>query len=76
MSSDKIDAWVAWHPEQGPAIFTTNEHGEFACWVALMDSFDEPFVNDEDVENFKRSDDAKGWRIRPVRLDFLDEVAP
>jgi hypothetical protein len=68
MSSDKIDAWVVWHPEHG-VIYNSLSH--LASKKAAQTFAD--FYNGGVFEEAPR---GPGWRIRPVRLEFLDEDKP
>lgn len=63
---EKIHGWVAWHPELD--LYPATEDG--GIYVA------------EDIDGLRLSDNSpnsnrmrkQGWRIRPVKVVFLDEV--
>lgn len=61
----KPDGWVAWHSEGGLMIDdTSNCHNPDGFFVATR----------REVFELKQYRVDDGWRIRPVKLVFLDEV--
>lgn len=78
----KPDGWVAWHPERGARL---NIAGTEATVKACLESYfasqylpqneqaNFVFQNGEVVERARRLMWADGWRIRPVKLVFLDD---
>lgn len=59
MSNDKADGWVAWNSEYGLDYSRFGPDGE-----ALL----------SELWNLLCKDPSEnGWRIRPVKLQFLDE---
>jgi hypothetical protein len=64
----KPDGWVAWHPKIGVSdIVLSLISPDDAKWGFLNVTSCSPPSNWEEAE-------AEGWRIRPVKLVFLDEV--
>lgn len=57
----KPDGWVAWHPKCGIAVesFVKTEDQMFRSWI---EACTDVALKEE------------GWRIRPVKIVFLDEV--
>lgn len=86
---DKLDGYVAWHPDPGwsnVSLLTgeTNIGSGCECFEKLQNIFDGhefigfPGVSEEmmlavDGEEFDKAAVKAGWRIRPVKLTFLDE---
>ena len=68
MSNDKADGWVAWHPMCGACLATaanTKLEARGQMMIAIGSRFfDEPVLSTVPPD---------GWRIRPVKLQFLDE---
>lgn len=74
MSNDKADGWVAWHPKSGVTIACLSKT---ACEHKLSGAKHENFQRYEEFSiahetGLNRALDD-GWRIRPVKLQFLDE---
>lgn len=68
MSTEKPDGWVAWHPDEKfyPA---TDEGGVFVAEdKEVLD------IGNNSPHSIRMRKD--GWRIRPVKLVFLDEPTP
>lgn len=59
--ADKADGFIAWHPRHG--IDKTHFAAKESLVIAKMKG-EWPYEHPLDL----------GWRIRPVRLVFLDEV--
>lgn len=74
---DSVEAqgWVAWHPTSGAAVASLSK---MACEQKLTgvgcENFEiyEEFIIAHETRLNKLIDN--GWRIRPVKLVFLDEV--
>lgn len=75
--SEKVDGWVAWHPEQG-----FNEKRVNYSTGQIFDERNllEVFVSQMEAERTEKERASglpesvnEGWRIRPVKLVFLDE---
>jgi hypothetical protein len=61
-SEEKPDGWVAWHPKHG--FKSTTSYGV---------EIHEDKGDAEYTFNLSKHEIADGWRIRPVKLVFLDE---
>lgn len=69
MTNDlKADGWVAWHPEE-KFYPTTDEGGVFVAE-------DEEHLVLSNNSSFSKRMIKNGWRIRPVKRQFLDEPQP
>lgn len=68
---EKPDGWVAWHPRGQPtqARFYTFHWDEEMCKHKLTDVFRNKKIHEEKLKRKL----ARGWRIRPVKLVFLEE---
>lgn len=72
--------WIAWHPRMG-AAFATASQASGCCMDRLLklhydlDSRDYEFDDDYYLarDHFMIDAEESGWRIRPVKLVFLDE---
>jgi hypothetical protein len=73
---DKPDGWVAWHPQEGrfATIATSKEYA-----IGDLGYSKKPFSMGLNSENYHWSNWKwgeyfleNGWRIRPVKLIFLD----
>lgn len=77
----KADGYVAWHPEHGADIYTASAISEEFPRSNLMNKIfklsdrDTPYdemIDSSYWELWKKLQED-GWRIRPVKLVFLDE---
>lgn len=69
MEDKKPDGYVAWHPKDGiePEICHDAKYCEWNLGFQHYDS------SRESVEDSAERHIKDGWRIRPVKLVFLDE---
>ena len=67
------DYWVAWEPKFGPVLQMAAEKTEEEAWESL--GMMVAFSLDGDIDPGARIEQLKkdGWRIRPVKFQFLDE---
>ena len=67
----KPDAWIAWHEKGKPtqARFSTFHYDKGKCEKKLTDHFYNKKRHKEVLQGKLR----RGWKIRPVKLQFLDE---
>lgn len=74
MKEDKLDGYVAWHPEWKIRDVALSKS---SCVERLTGTKMHDFVSSEEYFITKESEFAflqkQGWRIRPVKLVFLDE---
>lgn len=80
---EKPDGWVAWHPKHGSDIYTASAvSADFPRSNLMRKHFCD--TNNDPQTNYETALDASywglwerlekdGWRIRPVKLQFLDE---
>lgn len=75
--SDKPDGYVGWHPIHGFDFETVSYISEDKAWYykiytpAFLFETDKSF---EDAMEFNKQNAIQaGWRIRPVKLVFLDD---
>ena len=58
-------SFIAWHPEQGPALFTLNAD-YFACIFNLMLTYDLNIKPETALNDFARTAQVEGWKIKEV----------
>jgi len=77
MENEKPDAWVCWHLEYGFDLETVSYKSEDTVWYNkiyspdLLFSIETSF--DDGLAFNKKNAIAAGWRVRPVKLVFLDK---
>ena len=81
MTTEKPDGWIAWHRVEGFLLITaarSRSHAEdrllervFNFHFNQSHAKAEAYYAARDMELIRASND--GWRIRPVKLTFLDE---
>lgn len=71
MSKEKPDAFIAWHPKWGISGFL------WAGDYTDGDNLDIKRATNIFVTRWENGESelADGWKIRPVKLTFLDELA-
>lgn len=67
----KPDGYVAWHPDSGLARWSLTKD-KIKCQKALV-SHIKDYKLDGLAAKMQRIERDTGWRIRPVKLVFLDE---
>lgn len=77
----KPDGYIAWHPKEGFCIptFVSPIAKKITSWKLLTDTdcggydfCDLSFPEYDEKEMIKRAK-REGWKVRPVKLVFLDE---
>lgn len=73
----KPDCWVAWHPDEGFDYETVSYVSGDKAWYYKIFTPEILFDIDRSLEDAmefnKKNAILAGWRIRPVKLVFLDE---
>lgn len=59
--NEKPDGWVAWHPEKDFMLCSLTDERKWTFQI-MSDQLD------------ASGEDSDDWRIRPVKLVFLDEA--
>ncbi len=70
---EKPDGWVAWHPAKGFLDYREGPEKYETYCVNLSANFCADSAHVRTGSQFVRGVNKKGWRIRPVKLVFLDE---